>query len=548
MSNNSEPLIKLEPGGKAPILSYNVPESTIYSGSNLIELGFPEPDDKFFKPVAFEKPKVAGTPIKDLDIATIKTAVQTSMKTGFSDQKLFPNVRLTTGFLRYTDKPNPGYGVVSSLPSSYELEQLDPEEVAYALQAGKRLNVYKSLYGTLKYNFVPEPTEPEPRLYLVEVYRLSSFLGNYGAGRILKTMTLLPGEKTKISVKTYTKTEQQSKSASSILDSFTQESSDDFETSVQEEQSDKRNSSKTFEYHAEAEANASWGWGSAKVSGGVKGGTNSAREEFSKNVSNAVQKHSAKASAKRDVQINTSYEVKEEAGEETSIEREIENINLSRTLNFVFRQMNQEFFTFLTLVDVRVAFFNNFPELSREVPLPNLDSLLEEYVLDDKHNEVREVIVEQLQNVLDYKDELKSIVEEKELSQNDKYLRINRRIISNYKDDITEAEFALPGTILSVTKNVMRTEGVIVEALLGQGEALDNYATRLQELEVSRREAEVAHSEADVKQANLLNEVVTNNDTQRAKLLADLICPCEQNHPVLDINVHTKDKEASETS
>lgn len=540
MTNNSEPLIKLEPGGKAPILSYNVPESTIYSGSNLIELRFPEPDDKFFKPVAFEKPKVTGTPVKDLDIGTVKTAVLTAMKTGFSDQKLFPNVRLTTGILRYGDKPNPGYGIVSSFPASPKLAQLDPDEVAYALQAGKRLNIYKTLYGTLTYNFVPEPTEPEPRLYLVEIYRLSSFLGNYGAGRILKTMTLLPGEKTKISIKTYTKTEQQSKSASSILDSFTQESSDDFENSVQEEQSDKRNSSKTFEYHAEAEANASWGWGSAKVSGGVKGGTNSAREEFSKNVSNAVQKHSAKASAKRDVQINTSYEVKEETGEETSIEREIENINLSRTLNFVFRQMNQEFFTFLTLVDVRVAFFNNFAELAREVTLPDLDSLLDEFVLDDKHDEVRQVIVEQLQNVLDYKDDLKSVIEEKVLSQNDKYLRVNRGIISIYKDDITQAEFALPGTILSVTKNVMRTEGVIVEALLGQGEALDGYATRLQELEVTRREAEVAQKQAESQRADLLNQVVRDNDAERAKLLGDLTCPCGPDEAALNVNLNSQ--------
>jgi hypothetical protein len=75
-----------------------------------------------------------------------------------------------------------------------------------------------------------------------------------------------------------------------------------------------------------------------------------------KNVSSALQKHAATASAKRDVQVNTSYEEKEETGEETSIEREIANVNLSRTLNFVFRQMNQEFISILHLVNVRVGF------------------------------------------------------------------------------------------------------------------------------------------------------------------------------------------------
>jgi hypothetical protein len=544
MASSNEPLIKLEPGGKAPILSYNVPESTTYTGSNLIELQFLHPDKEFFKPAAFEKPKVSRTPVKGLDISTIKPAVLTAMKTGFSDQKLFPNVRLTTATLRYMDKPNQGYGVVSSLPTNPKLAQVDPDEVAFALQAGKRLNVYKSLYGTLTYNFVSEPTEADPRLYLVEIYRLSSFLGNYGAGRILKTMTLLPGEKTKVSIKTYTKTEQQSKNASSILDSFTQESSDDFENSVQDEQSDKRNSSKTFEYHAEAEASASWGWGSAKVSGGVKGGTNSAREEFSKNVSNATQKHAAKASAKRDVQINTSYEVKEETGEETSIEREIENINLSRTLNFVFRQMNQEFFTFLTLVDVRVAFFNNFAELAREVALPELQSLLDQFVLADKHAEARQVIVEQLQNVFDYEGVSKSVIEEKVLSDNDKYLRFVRAQVSDYKDKITKAEFSIPGFIMAVTKNVMRTEGVIVEALLGQGEALDGYATRLQELEVTRREAEVAQKQTEAQRAELLNQVIRDNDADRAKLLVDLTCPCGPDSEVLRVTVDSNGKEA----
>ena len=40
----------------------------------------------------------------------------------------------------------------------------------------------------------------------------------------MKTFTLLPGERTKISIKTYTKTETEAKEASSILDSVTDES------------------------------------------------------------------------------------------------------------------------------------------------------------------------------------------------------------------------------------------------------------------------------------------------------------------------------------
>ncbi len=54
MANNNEPMIKLEPGGKAPILSYNIPEPTSYSGRNFIGLQFPE---DYFKPGLRENPR-----------------------------------------------------------------------------------------------------------------------------------------------------------------------------------------------------------------------------------------------------------------------------------------------------------------------------------------------------------------------------------------------------------------------------------------------------------------------------------------------------------
>ena len=540
MSDGNEPLIKLEPGGKAPILSYNVPEPTTYTGRNFIELDLLDEDETltdYYLPKAFEIPEEERTSVTDQNINEIQSTVAIAMRTGFANKKLFPNIQLTSGTLRFDQIGETAVAPVSATPVTSVLAQLNTDEVSYNLQAGRRLNVYTSFSGATKYNYLPEPKEAVPHLYLIETYRLSTFLGNYGAGRIIKTFTLLPGEKTKISVKTFTKTESQRKSSSSILDSFTEESADDFESSLQEEQSNKQAYTKSFEYHAEAEAKAGWGWGSAKVSGGVKGSTNSSREEFSKSVSSATQKHSAKASAKRDIQIDTSYEVSESSGEETSIEREIENINLSRTLNFIFRQMNQEFFTFLTLVDVRVAFFNGFAESRREVSLAQLDTLLDEYIVEDKRDAVRTAVLGQLETVLDYKDDVQSVIEEKELSADDSYIRFKKDLVSVFKDEVTEAEFAMPGVITSVMKNVMRTEGVIVEALLGQGEALDDYAMRLQELEVSRREAEVAKETAAATQAALVNQLVTDQDQAGARILAELTCPCGPESGNLDINI-----------
>jgi hypothetical protein len=457
------------------------------------------------------------------------------MKSGFSDPTIFPNVRLTGAVLGLKARPNPGPTLVSSVPLTPQMESLDPESVALALQAGKRLSIYKTLYGSLSYCYIDEPTKVEPAIYLVESYRLSSFLGDYGAGRILETFSLLPGEKTTISVKTFRKTQTQSKEASSILDSFTEESAQEFERSVQEEQSDKQEYAKSFEYHAEAEASASWGWGSAKVSGGVKGSTNSAREEFTKNVSSATAKHSSRASAKRDVTINTSYEVTEETGEETSIVRELENINLSRALNFVFRQMNQEFVTLLHLVDVRVAFFNGFAESRREVSLPELDSLLDEYVVEDKRQRVRDAVTDALASIFDFEGSIQTDFVRKRKVGKEEYSAVNTEKRSTFEDG--EREITVPGIIVDARKAVMRTEGVVVEAILGQADALDDYAKRLHELEVERRDAEVDRQKAFAERDALLNRIVTDGSVERAKLLEDLTCPCGHDGSAVLIDV-----------
>lgn len=384
---------------------------------------------------------------------------------------------------------------------------------------------------------IPDVVSRLNRLILVESYRLSSYLGGYGAGRTIKTFSLLPGEKTKISIKTYTKTESDAKSASSILDSFTQESSDDFELSMGKEQSDKQNYNESFNYKVDASASASWGWGKASISGGVSGGTNSAREEFAKNISNAAQKHAARASAKRDVQINTSYEVKEETGEETSVERVIENINVSRTLNFVFRQMNQEFITLLHLVDVRVGFYQviqvqgqSQPQNTyKEVTLPELDSLLEQAIVPEKRAEVRADIIRQLSNIFDYKDRRHQFVQEEPMRDLNgqivplsQYLRVRKDYTSTYKDEATGTEIMVPGIILDASKYVLRTEGVIVEALLGQGDALDGYSHGLQDAAVREKNLANEKISVEIAKAHLANQIIHDKDPEAAKIFAQL--------------------------
>lgn len=215
-----------------------------------------------------------------------------------------------------------------------------------------------SMDTTLNAQVVADTPKPplSERLMLVEKYQLASYNGANAPGKIIKVISLLPGQKTTITSKTYKRSTETATQASSMLDSYTAESQSDFEDTLTREQSNKHSSDESSKWSIEGSATASWGFGSADIKAGASAGTNAAREEMAKNVASAVQKHAAKASSKRDIDVKTGQEDKTEVGDESSSQDVIENINVSRTLNFIFRQAEQEFLTFLLLTDVRVAY------------------------------------------------------------------------------------------------------------------------------------------------------------------------------------------------
>ncbi|QBR92277.1 hypothetical protein [Nocardioides euryhalodurans] len=505
------PLIQLEPGGTAPVVRYDIPEPTGYEGKNFIRLDFE--DDVFTQAARAAQPVSRATPLENQSTDQVRTEVAAYLRTGSSRRSELPSLPVTVAMRPAGDTPLPP-------PPDIDDDVLDgiADQVAQGFHVVKGVD----LFGSPLITTVPVPPQPDPHLYLVETLRMTSFLGDYGAGRIVKTFTLLPGEVTKISVKTYRQRESTRKDASSVLDSLTQESATDLEKSLTTEQSDQRSFQQTKEYYADAEASAGWGWGSASVKAGVKGSTNAAREESVKNVSNATEKHSARASAKREVEINTSYEVTDKEGEELATERQVENINLSRTLNFVFRQMNQEFVTFLHLTDVRIGYFDGHGSSRREYPLSGLEQLLAEVVDPAHRGPVRDVILEQLSAVRNRDGVPIDVVDEVEVTPGDVYRRFDTELTAGFTDERGRS-YEVPGVLLKVDRRVMRTEGVIVEALLGNGPALDGYAEQLQQLEVERREAEVAKEQAQAAQVALVNQVIDAGDETKGAIAAQLL-------------------------
>lgn len=111
------------------------------------------------------------------------------------------------------------------------------------------------------------------------------------------------------------------------------------------------------------------------------------------------------------------------------------------------------------------------------------------------------------------------MIETRDLGEGRPYVRMRRGLVTEYRDELSGFEVKVPGVVVSVMKNVMRTEGVIVEAMLGEGDSLDAYARQLQELEVRRRRAEIDRAE-------LVNEIAASADTEKARALATMTCPC----------------------
>ena len=69
------------------------------------------------------------------------------------------------------------------------------------------------------------------------------------------------------------------------------------------------------------------------------------------------------------------------------------------------------------------------------------------------------------------------------------YYTKNKSLEDSYQVN-TERSISVKGVILDITRNTLRTPAVVVDALLGKGEALDCYAMKAQESNTKKRQIE----------------------------------------------------------
>ncbi|OJF14499.1 hypothetical protein [Couchioplanes caeruleus] len=423
------------------------------------------------------------------------------------------------------------------------------------------------------------PRLPRHRLMLVECLRLTNFLGRYGAGRIVQTFTLLPGEKTSITIRTFNSQSSTATATSSIFDSFSETTGDELTTAITNEDTTKSQDEQNLKASVNVKAGVTWGWGSASVEAGLAYGTSSAREQLAKNVTNGTSRHAAEKSAKRDVKVDTTKTVISTSENEQTMVRTLENTSLARTVNFTFRQMTQEFVSILHLVDVRVGHLiewftpdgkrmmrtpdpDHHPEIQvpltdyEEVALPQLHSLLRGICADDESAALAEAtILRQLDAIFDYRGEWHQVVEEvsrqvpsrdpvtgkirTEPDPNDPaktvpatetiaWTRFDPSLRMTYPEPAAGHDTAtsggvpvtVPGIIHAVTTNTLRTDGIVVDAFLGGGLALDDYGVRLQVALARTREAEALQAEQDAARATQALKVAGGGDAANAAIWA----------------------------
>ena len=346
--------------------------------------------------------------------------------------------------------------------------------------------------------WIPKPI-PKPSIYIVEEYSMASYLGEYGAGKTVSTFSLLPGEVTTISVRTYEDSTETDTASQNVLDSFTQESADDFETTLQSEAGDKLSNTSGSSTDSNMDVALMIDlFGVVKVGGEsqaeVTDSVSSTRETYTTATSSTLEKHVTNTSSHREVQINTTSTSTVSSGSESTISRTIENINKSRVLNFVFRQLQQEYITITYLKSVRFLYSNGFGESVQIVEIPKLETMLSEKLKAEHVKEAMAMLLRNYCTVYNYRGDAIPFIEKvtqkldgcafAKPGEEITYWR-KRANLTDHEDAIT-----VPGPILRVDRNILRTPAVIVDGLLGGGECVDCYNANMQEAAVAAADLE----------------------------------------------------------
>jgi hypothetical protein len=527
-------------GGAAPnaaSIKYSVPLPGGYSFGRIVPLAV---QDDWFKAEA----RSVGSSLVDLGVAKVDATDNRILSLDSEKLKLLfrnvvsptarPSIRLASEAsvrLSITDPKGAGPAsdgapVQGADGESLEVQNLRRDKFLDAMADSSAAAATTSRVFTMPvrgfgHSVYPIPVEVSktlPKLALVETYQISATLGDYGLGRTLQTYSLLPGERTTIAVETWRTFEAAREDASSIFDSSDTAAQTRFTSAVVSEtgtaSQDQGGWALSLGLQAKAAAPIEMVAGEASFTAGFTANHQEARQQFANNVSQSASEHASQVNAARQHSVQAKTASKQAGGSSESTVREIVNTNLRRVLNFVFRELNQTYTVTTSLRNVRVAFYNGNVDSAEIVSLADLPRLLRKYVVDAHQKEVALAILALVTECIDADGTRQIMLErgtrkggvfewspakldgngELEFDAGDDPLggkfswRIKRGPIGQ---DAIELKQQVPGVVTTKTEVVLRTDNVVIEALLGRADALDPYATALQSIDLLNRQAEV---------------------------------------------------------
>jgi hypothetical protein len=576
-----DPFIKLG-AGKAPVLNYSLPQRTSFASYGDISL---KVGNDWFKPDATEEPD---------DVKLISALPAEELKQKILDDYIYPNtgkpsyIKLLDGLdlgkvkqelvlnqppdvavaampvnFEYLDEGGGGIGDVGDGGGGGGIGGDVPVKPLPAVTVGKsyidhlihliKIKRFAAVavpkfgnYGS-QVQIVPRPPVPQPVLYIIEEYKTTSFLGDYGAGETVKTFSLLPGEKHTITVRSFREKTSTQMRSDNVMDSFSQSSAKEFENLLQEEKQTQNSESTSKGKQSGGSIGLSIKWLSLGGNKSKSSSSTATRASNSSSLSKALQKHSDSTNANRQITVNTTTSDSQRESLEESSVREIVNPNLSRVLNFVFRQLLQEYVSITYLNDIKIAYNNGHPESFKVVSIEELDDLLNEVLLPEHHQAVRQMIWHEYHEVENHLGNRQVFLEEKQTTDFDgsvrKHFHKRKNLTDTYLYPGADGDMPLSveGVILNVDLNTLRTDSLVTDALLGQGEALDCFNSHAQEaktqamyldnankeLQNARQEVENAKAQAEKQRLdNALSTLAAISDpVKRAELMALIFNP-----------------------
>lgn len=187
-------------------------------------------------------------------------------------------------------------------------------------------------------------------------------------------------------------------------------------------------------------------------------------------------------------------------------------------MNFVFRELNQTYETYVVLRDIKLAFYNGRPGSVEIVPLTELRRFITTHVPAAQQDAVARFVLAMCAQRLSYKNDLITTLQVGKRPNGSSYewtpATLDGRGELDFADSPLSSDFrwrfapgalsgagaprAIDGVITQRSNVVLRTDNMVVEALLGQADALDPYATALQALDLQARDADVEWRKTDI--------------------------------------------------